>query len=208
MNSFILFLTLFINLPLLLLKASDSTMPEIKIKEIESLIENRQISTQTLRAQFTQSVLPQNHPQPILSEGSFQYQKPQKLRIDFKIPDGEGMILTPTETTTWKKGLLPKSTPHNPLKPSFKRIILEILEKKPSAWDSQFYKSISTERNSILVTLTPRILDEKSPEQVQVRMRSSDFQITEIHIALRGILWDVKFHSIEINPALKIKLTR
>jgi outer membrane lipoprotein-sorting protein len=207
MNALTPFLLLlsFLYIPLM---ASDQALSEFKMQEIEALIEKRQTTTHSLRAQFTQSVLPKNHSQAILSEGVIQYQQPQKLRIDFKNPEGEGMILTATETTTWKKGLLPKSLPHDPLKPSFKRIILDILEKKPSDWDSLFHKTMKQEGDSLLVTLIPLSPDERSPEQVQVIMRSNDLQITAISVAMKGVHWKVQFHSLQVNTPLKIKLTR
>ncbi len=208
MNSFIKPLTLLFLFSFLQSENFKSQATNTRVKEIESLIERRQLTTKSLRSQFTQSVLPENQATPIVSKGTLQYQKPQTLRIDFSLPEGEGMILTPTETTVWKKGLLPKSTPHDPLQPSFRRIILDILEKSPSDWDSQFQKSMREEQDSLLVTLTPLAPSERAPERVEVRMRGQDLQITEISVTMKKILWAVKFHSIQVNPPLKIKLSK
>lgn len=182
--------------------SSENNLSPSQMAEIEKQIELRQSKTNSLQMKFAQSVLPPHETKPILSTGTLYYKKAQLLRIDFLDPLGEGMLLTPTQTIQWKKEGAIRIEEHQPDHPSFRRIILDILERKPSDWSTQFSRKMDREKKSIQVTLTPLTKQEQLPDQVQVTLRASDYQLLGIEVTMRGLRWKVNFSSIQVNPKI------
>lgn len=187
---------------------SASPLSEEEALQIESKIENHQKSVKTVRALFTQSVIPPHQKNPILSQGRLLYRRPQTLRIDYDQPTGDGMILTPQETLSWKKGLLTQVTPHDPQKPSFRRVLLEVLEKTPRDWQKEYHRTMTQTDSCYEVLLTPLQAETTLPQNIVAKLRLTDLQLTEIEVRFAQFTWKIHLHSIELNRSLKIRLQR
>ncbi|MES2309817.1 MAG: outer membrane lipoprotein carrier protein LolA [Verrucomicrobiota bacterium] len=185
---------------------AEKKMTPAEMESIESKIEQRQANTKTLQMNFTQSVLPPGEKTPILSQGILYYQKPQNLRINYRDPAGEGLLLSSTETIQWKKGGPLQLETNDPTRPSFRRIILDVLEQKPSIWSNQFQRQMTAGDKTITVSLTPLDPQARLPDQVQVQLRSSDFQITSIEVRMKEFQWKALFSSIQVNLPLNSTL--
>jgi outer membrane lipoprotein-sorting protein len=183
-----------------LLAGQKLSVPEME--EMESRIEQRQALTKTLQADFTQSVLPLDEKTPIVSRGVLYYQNPQNLRIDYQDPVGEGLLLTPTQTIQWKKEGSQRLEEVDPTRPSFRRIILDVLERKPSLWSYSFQREMSRAEKSIFVQLTPLESTSRLPDRVQVELRASDLQIRRIEVQMKEFQWSLLFSKIQVNTPI------
>lgn len=187
---------------------AEEPLSEEATLQIESQIESHQKTIKTLRASFTQTVLPPHQKKPVISRGLLLYRQPQTLRIDYHEPQGDGMILTPQETLSWKKGMLTQVTPNDPQKPSFRRVLLDVLEKSPRDWQKQYHRKMIRTNSNYEVRLTPLRPDASLPQNITAQLRLSDFQLTEIAVHFASFTWKIQLHSLELNPVLKIRLER
>ena len=136
----------------------------------------------SLQADFRQMIISPGMRQPVVSEGRFYYEAPDKLRIDYAKPAGDYFLLTGERFETCRRGKPPfiRDAGH----PSARALVAlrEVLRGTPPA--GEFQKQVERKDGEFLVILTPIKPSPTLPRKIENRVDAKSLALLGMTITM------------------------
>ncbi len=180
------------------------TLVESEIQEVHQSMELEQNRRLALQMNFTQSVQMPGEESAVRSQGIIRYLKPGRLRIDFSDPAGDRLLFNPEMTVVLKKGNEPRVERMDSTSPpsGYRRVLLDLLERKPSVWKTDYRISMEENQKIIRVTLMPKQKSDRFPDRIQVQLHRVDWNFSKIEVWIHGVRLCYEFSGHLQNPIL------
>ena len=137
---------------------------------------------ESLQADFRQTITSPGMRQPVVSEGRFYYQAPDKLRIDYLRPTGDYFLLTGERVQTCRRGKPPsiRDAGH----PSARALVAlrEVLRGTPPS--AEFQKQVERKDGEFLVILTPIQPSPTLPRKIENRVDATSLALLGMTITM------------------------
>lgn len=136
----------------------------------------------TLQADFRQTIISPGMRQPVVSEGRFYYQAPDKLRIDYAQPAGDYFLLNGDHFEIRRRGKPPSI--RNAGHPSARALVAlrEVLNGTPPA--GEFQKQVERRDGAFVVVLTPLMPSATLPRKIENRVDTKTFALLGMIITM------------------------
>ena len=137
---------------------------------------------ESLQADFRQTITSPGMRQPVVSEGRFYYQAPDKLRIDYSRPAGDYFLLNGDRFETRRRGKPPVILDAN--HPSARALVAlrEVLRGTPPA--GEFQKQVERENGVFRVILTPVAPSPTLPRKIENRVDAKSLALLAMTITM------------------------
>ena len=155
----------------------------------------------SLQADFRQTITSPGMRQPVVSEGRFYYEAPDKLRIDYAQPAGDYFLLTGERFQTRRRGKPPsiRDAGH----PSARALVAlrEVLRGTPPA--GEFQKQVERRDGAFVVVLTPLVPSATLPQKIENRVDAKTFALLGMTITMpQGTSMEFVFKNPRRNQSL------
>lgn len=169
--------------------------------DLEARFLGNQKKIQTLQADFQQSILFPGMRSPVLSEGRFYYQAPDKIRINYTRPAGDYFLLSGDffETRRGRKPPVVQDSKH----PSAGALnaLRKVLRGTPPG--GEFQKTVERSGEEFTVTLQPLIPKPSLPRKIVNRVAAKSLELLGMEISLpQGGTMAFDFTNIVINQRI------
>jgi hypothetical protein len=137
---------------------------------------------ESLQADFRQTITSPGMRQPVVSEGRFYYQAPDKLRIDYSRPAGDYFLLNGDRFETRRRGKSPAVLDSS--HPSARALVAlrEVLRGTPPA--GEFQKQVERREGEVRVILTPLIHSPTLPRKIENRVDAKSLALLGMTITM------------------------
>ena len=140
--------------------------------------------------------------QPVVSEGRFYYQAPDKLRIDYSRPAGDYFLLNGDRFETRRRGKTPAVL--NSSHPSARALVAlrEVLRGTPPA--GEFQKQVERRGGEFRVILTPLAPSPTLPRKIENRVDAKSLALLGMTITMpQGAAMEFVFENPLRNKPLE-----
>lgn len=157
---------------------------------------------ESLQADFRQTITSPGMRQPVVSEGRFYYQAPDKLRIDYSRPAGDYFLLNGDRFETRHRGKPPVILDAN--HPSARALVAlrEVLRGTPPA--GEFQKQVECEDGMFRVILTPLAPSPTLPRKIENRVDAKSLALLAMTITIpQGAVMEFVFENPRRNQTIE-----
>jgi len=156
---------------------------------------------ESLQAEFRQTITSPGMGQPVVSEGRFYYQAPDKLRIDYSRPAGDYFLLKGDRFETRRRGKAPVILDANHSSARALVALREVLRGTPPA--GEFQKQVECEDGEFRVILTPLAPSPTLPRKIENRVDAKSLTLLGMTITMpQGAAMEFAFENPRRNQPL------
>jgi len=157
---------------------------------------------ESLQADFRQTITSPGMRQPVVSEGRFYYQAPDKLRIDYSRPAGDYFLLNGEHFETRRRGKVPAVLDSS--HPSARALVAlrEVLRGTPPV--GEFQKQVERRGGEFRVILTPLAPSPTLPRKIENRVDAKSLALLGMTITMpQGAAMEFVFENPLRNQPLE-----
>jgi hypothetical protein len=157
---------------------------------------------ESLQADFRQTITSSGMRQPVVSEGRFYYQAPDKLRIDYSRPAGDYFLLNGDRFETRRRGKAPVILDANHSSARALVALREVLRGTPPA--GEFQKQVERMGGEFWVILTPLAPSPTLPRKIENRVDANSLALLGMTITMpQGAAMEFVFENPLRNQPLE-----